>query len=312
MLDQRSRIRSSCRVTLPSYTVLPMRATTPPMIAGSTRVVELTRAAGRLREPVARARCTRSAGERRSPVTTSAAHDLQMVHQPLVDTPARAPAGAPRRSRSASSSSSFASGGCSVPARVEAALDDGALARRGNRRVRRGRAASSACSLTSAAKLRQVAAGAATSRCFGRATSRTAPARSGRGAARYVIARPPDAAAIAARRGRSPIVTAWSSTHSREARACSVRRPQCRRDGIQAGARTADVKLLTVRAQRPHLHKRSIYTIRRTDVQTRPGSGAYLSRTSAVRLSVDADRWSSGDAGLARAPGDIGHGRRVD
>ncbi len=35
-------IFSSWRVTLPSYTVLPMRATTPPMIAGSTLVASMT------------------------------------------------------------------------------------------------------------------------------------------------------------------------------------------------------------------------------------------------------------------------------
>src|SRR5690606_9746578 len=37
-----SRIRASCRVTLPSYTTLPTCVTTPPMIDGSTRVDSTT------------------------------------------------------------------------------------------------------------------------------------------------------------------------------------------------------------------------------------------------------------------------------
>ena len=36
------RMRASCCVTLPSYTVLPTCVTTPPMIEGSTRVASVT------------------------------------------------------------------------------------------------------------------------------------------------------------------------------------------------------------------------------------------------------------------------------
>ena len=68
-------------MTLPSYTVLPMRATTPPMIDGSTFVASVTVRPVSCASPRSIA-CARSAAERHRR-RDFGPHDLLMIQQPL-------------------------------------------------------------------------------------------------------------------------------------------------------------------------------------------------------------------------------------
>ena len=119
-------------VTLPSYTVLPMRATAPPMIDGSTRVSSCTCAAGRARQPLL---------QRRDPVLRQFDRGGELRRA----RPARSPSAVLRRrsraratardgrARPASAAASTRSG-VSGPRR-EQLFDDGALALRRNGRI---------------------------------------------------------------------------------------------------------------------------------------------------------------------------------
>ena len=150
---------SSWVATLPSYTVLPMRATTPPMSAGSTLVVIVTRAAGRRGEPLLQLR--RALRRQRRGCRDLGADDLLMLHQPLAVDRRRRSGSSASRSRSASISSSLRDRASTAPARSSSSATTRALAAPRERRIgqrllqlgmpanevgERGRARCSACS----------------------------------------------------------------------------------------------------------------------------------------------------------------------
>ena len=119
-------------MTLPSYTVLPMRATTPPMIAGSTFVASVTVRPVSRRQAVARSPRARSVERRRR--RDFRADDVPVSRAADRGSDASRSGISTRRSRSASSVSSLPRSATNFALREQVG-DGGALARHRHRRV---------------------------------------------------------------------------------------------------------------------------------------------------------------------------------